>query len=341
MTEIFELYPWEVLSFQTLQQGLINKTYTVTTTQGDYIFQSINQNVFKSPEDIDHNINVLGNYLKTTVPDYLFTHLVATKKNKTLVEWEGNYYRAFKKINGFALDVLDNAHQVNEAAKQFGKFTHLLTNFPLQEVKTTLPDFHNLSLRYQQFESALLNGNRTRIGESKTSIDFLVGHKKYVDQYQNFIHHNEVKQRVTHHDTKISNVLFEKSSSINLQDNAICVIDLDTVMPGYFISDVGDMYRTCLCPVSEEENNLDLIMVDKNKWEAIREGYLSEMASNLSGYEIDHFIFAGQFMIYMQALRFLTDHLNNDLYYGAKKEGQNLARALNQIRLLELYNQLF
>jgi len=123
-------------------------------------------------------------------------------------------------------------------------------------------------------------------------------------------------------------------------EKGVCVIDLDTMMPGYFMSDIGDMCRTCLCNVSEEEANLDLLKVDALKWEAIQKGYLSEMQSELSNFELDHFFFAGQFMIYMQALRFLTDHLNMDTYYGAKKEGQNYVRALNQIRLLELYNAL-
>jgi hypothetical protein len=110
-------------------------------------------------------------------------------------------------------------------------------------------------------------------------------------------------------------------------------------MPGYYISDIGDMCRTYLCLVSEEETNLDLVTINKANFEALKNGYLSVMESELSNFEMDHFHFAGQFMIYMQALRFLTDHLNNDVYYGAKKEGQNYVRALNQIRLLEMYNE--
>ena len=134
---------------------------------------------------------------------------------------------------------------------------------------------------------------------------------------------------MTHHDTKISNVLFGK------QGNGLCVIDLDTVMPGYFISDFGDMMRTYLSPVSEEEKDFSLIGIREEYFEAIVSGYLGEMKTELSADEIAHAVYAGKFMIYMQAIRFLTDHLNRDVYYGAKYEGHNLVRTHNQITLLQ------
>ena len=110
-------------------------------------------------------------------------------------------------------------------------------------------------------------------------------------------------------------------------------------MPGYFISDVGDMCRTYLCKVSEEEKELNLIQIEMERWEQLKNGYLSQMQNSLSNYELDHFIFGGQFMIYMQALRFLTDYLNNDIYYGTKYDSQNYYRAINQIELLKKFNE--
>ena len=110
-------------------------------------------------------------------------------------------------------------------------------------------------------------------------------------------------------------------------------------MPGYFISDVGDMCRTYLCKVSEEEKELNLIHIEKERWGQMKYGYLLQMQNSLSNFELDHFIFGGQFMIYMQALRFLTDHLNNDIYYGTKYENQNYFRAINQIELLKKYKE--
>ena len=156
--------------------------------------------------------------------------------------------------------------------------------------------------------------------------------------YENLLKNPAFKTRVTHHDTKISNVLFDE------EDNGLCVIDLDTVMPGYFISDVGDMLRTYLSPVSEEEKDFSKIVIREDYFRAIKKGYMSEMENDLSEEEKAHFIYAGKFMIYMQALRFLTDHLNNDIYYGAKYEGHNMVRARNQVvllqRLLEMENIL-
>ena len=337
MQEIFSFYGWKVNNYATIHQGLINSTYSIETNNGDYILQSINHSVFKSPSSIDDNINAISNYLIKNNPSYLFSHLVPTLNGNTLVQWEGGYYRAFHKVEGYALSVLENENQVEQAAMQFAGFTHVLKNFEASQLKDTLPDFHNLHLRYHQFSEAIIKGNAQRIVETKEAISFLADHKKYVDVYSRFIHHSEVKKRVTHHDTKISNVLFQKKEGI---EKAICVIDLDTVMAGYFISDIGDMCRTCLCKVSEEEKDLNKVILDPTKWKALEKGYLYFMQDELSNFEKDHFFYGGQFMIYMQALRFLSDHLNNDIYYGAKYEGQNLVRTLNQIRLLEEYNKL-
>jgi thiamine kinase-like enzyme len=179
-----------------------------------------------------------------------------------------------------------------------------------------------------------MNGNSKRLTQSKNAIAFLLDKQGITNKYESFIKHPDVKKRVTHHDTKISNVLF------NENEKAICVIDLDTTMAGYFMSDVGDMCRTCLCSVSEEEKDLNLIKVKADRWEGLQKGYLNHMQHELSEFEKDHFFYSGQYMIYMQALRFLTDHLQNDIYYGAHYEDHNYYRAVNQIRLLEEYESL-
>lgn len=336
MEGIFKLYGWEVISFAQLHQGLINCTYTVNTISGEYILQTVNHTIFKEPSLIDENINIIGQYLKIKEPNYLFTQLVPAINGSTLVHFEGQFYRAFHKINAYALSVLDTPEQANEAATQFGKFTQLLNDLDMGNLKITLPDFHNLSLRYQQFSEAITNGNSKRITLSKDAISYLQSNHWIVNKYEQFIQHPEVKLRVTHHDTKISNVLFKKENGL---EKAICVIDLDTVMPGYFISDVGDMCRTYLCKVSEEEKELNLIQIEMERWGHLKNGYLSQMQNTLSNYELDHFVFGGQFMIYMQALRFLTDYLNNDIYYGTKYDSQNYYRAINQIELLKKYNE--
>jgi len=333
MQSIFDQYGWGNATAIPLTQGLINQTFEVDSVQGDFILQNINTLVFKDTYAIDHNIRSIGQYYNSNQPNQLCTFLVPTLKGETLIELEGKHYRAFKKINGIALDVLTNASQAKAAANQFGQFTASLIEFPIAQLKVTIPQFHDLVLRYHQFEQALIHGDANRIGQAKEAILFLKSHQDYVKQWQYFTGHQDAHLRVTHHDTKISNVLFK-------DDAAICVIDLDTTMPGYFISDIGDMCRTYLCPVNEACQDLNLIKVLPERWTAIQEGYLEAMGEFLTNFEKDHFAFSGQSIIYMQALRFLTDFLQLDQYYRVERPGQNLDRTNNQIQLLKAFNQI-
>ena len=333
MQTIFDQYGWENATSIPLSQGLINHTFDVHTAQGDFILQNINTQVFKDPFAIDHNIKTIGHFYNTNQPEKLFTHLVPNLRGETLIEWAGKHYRAFKKIEGFALDVLTNTNQAKEAAHQFGQFTASLTEFPIGALKVTIPQFHDLALRYHQFEQALMHGDAKRMETAKDAILFLQSHQFYVKKWLEFTSNKEAHLRVTHHDTKISNVLFK-------EENAICVIDLDTTMPGYFISDVGDMCRTYLCPVNEACQDLNLIKVIPERWTAIQNGYLEAMGEFLTPFEKDHFAFSGQSIIYMQALRFLTDYLQLDQYYKVDRPSQNLDRTLNQNQLLIEFNHI-
>ncbi len=322
-----------VSKIQPFGNGLINNTWHVQCEEGNFILQRINNTIFKKPEDIAHNIKTISTYFSATQPQYLFVKPLQTIDDKDLLflEDEG-YFRIFPFVpHSHTIDVVTNTQQAFEAAKQFGSFTNLLRGLSVQQLKITLPDFHNLSLRYHQFETALANGNITRVAQSMDAIEYLNSQKNIVFIYEVICSSSDFKKRVTHHDTKISNVLLDES------DKGLCVIDLDTVMPGYFISDVGDMMRTYLSPVSEEEKDFAKIEIREDYFKAIAQGYLGEMKNVLSEAEINHFVYAGKFMIYMQALRFLTDYLNDDIYYGSKYEGHNFVRANNQITLLKKY----
>lgn len=337
MKEILFQFGLEEQNFQIIPfgSGLINTTWKIEDKQGHakYILQKINQQIFKQPANIAFNIRLIDNYLKTNFPDYLFVSPVVTIADGELIKTDDGFYRMFPFIeNSHTVDVVEKPQQAYEAAKQFGKFPKLLSGLNTAQLKITLPDFHNLMLRYQQFEMALETGSSERIMQSKDLINTIKLNKRIVDEYE--VCKEKITIRVTHHDTKISNVLFDE------KDMGLCVIDLDTVMPGYFISDVGDMMRTYLCPVSEEEKDNSKIMVRKEFYEAIVFGYLSEMGVELSEFEKQYFHYAGEFMIYMQAIRFLTDHLNDDIYYGAKYEGHNFVRAGNQITLLQRLQEM-
>jgi thiamine kinase-like enzyme len=244
---------------------------------------------------------------------------------------KGNgYFRLTNFIkNSHTITIVEKPGQAFEAARKFGEFTYLLSNFPVHLLKTTIPDFHNLSLRFQQFNDALKTGNKVRLRQSNELIQFIKDNKDVVDIYEKILQNPSFKLRVTHHDTKISNVLFDEA------DKGICIIDLDTVMPGYFISDVGDMMRTYLSPANEEEKDFSKIEIREEYFKAIWDGYMTNMKFELTAEEKSNFIYAGKFMIYMQAIRFLTDHLNDDIYYGAKYEGNNLVRAGNQVVLMQ------
>ena len=322
---------FELLKIESFGSGLINNTWRVTAPNQVYILQRINHAIFKKPEDIASNIWLIGAYLRHNYPEYLFVSPTKTRVGEEMifVENEG-YFRMFPFVEGsHAKDVVEKAEQAREAAAQFGRFTFLLRGCQINELKTTIPQFHDLSLRYRQFQDALINGNKERIAESAELINMIHANDNIVQEYENIKINPDFKFRVTHHDTKISNILFDKD------DKGLCVIDLDTVMPGYFISDVGDMMRTYLSPVSEEETDFSKIEVREAFYKAIVEGYRNEMSGGLTEAEKPYFFYAGKFMIYMQAIRFLADYLNNDVYYGAKYPKHNFNRAKNQLVLLQ------
>jgi Ser/Thr protein kinase RdoA (MazF antagonist) len=317
--------------FKPFGNGLINHTWLVQYHEEQFILQKINDTVFTSPAAIAQNLHQLKMYFAAHFPGYLFISPICTLQNEEMVFLRSKgYFRMFKFVKGsITFDTVDNPAIAFEAARQFGKFTGFLSQFNPRHLKITLPDFHNLTLRYAQFEMALEHGDRRRIETCRLAISFIKEQKEIVDSFNKIKLNKNFKKRVTHHDTKISNVLFDKNGK------GLCVIDLDTVMSGYFISDVGDMMRTYLSPVSEEEHDLSKITVREEYFQAIVDGYLSEMKDELSDDEKNAFVYAGKFMIYMQAIRFLTDHINNDIYYGAKYEGHNLMRCNNQLELLK------
>jgi Ser/Thr protein kinase RdoA (MazF antagonist) len=321
----------DLLQMESFGSGLINSTWKITTRRSEYILQRVNNSVFKQPSAIAHNIRMIADYLRRNSPDYFFiAPLNSTAGDEMIYLEKEGFFRLFPFVpDSHSKDTVESPDHAFEAALQFGRFTRLLADFNVKDLKITIPHFHNLVLRQQQFEEALKNGNQWRVRKARRTIDRLNHYTGIVNKFIDIQSDPRFLQRVTHHDTKISNVLF------NSAGKALCVIDLDTVMPGYFISDLGDMMRTYLCPVTEEETDFSLIEVRDEYYKAIVEGYFSEMHDQLTAAEKQAVFYAGSFMIYMQGIRFLTDYLNNDLYYGARYVGHNLNRAKNQFVLLE------
>lgn len=320
-------------SIMQFGSGLIHKTYLVEY-QGnpEYILQKINHHVFQKPFDIVTNISLLQTYLKEHHPEYPFAQLIFAKNDSGLYVSGEDHYRLTGFINGtHSLDICSYPEQAYQAAYAFGKFTFNLNGIDIQQFKYPIPDFHNLLNRFKIFEIALKEGNSIRRDENKDIIEWIYKRRDIVLKYESIINDKSFIKRIIHHDTKISNVLFDE------KEKGITVIDLDTTMPGYCISDIGDMIRTYTSPASEEEKDLSMVFVRKEFLQAIIEGYQENMNEQLSNSEKNNLLFGGSFMIFMQALRFFSDYINNDIYYGSKYEGHNLIRTKNQMKLLESF----
>ncbi len=331
--EIVEAYGFAstTITLQQIGSGHINRTYLLSTIdKGKYILQQINTNVFEDPYAIANNIRAVADELNRHHPDFLFPAPIATVKGDLMVKHQDEYWRLLPFIaNTIAFDTLSDPKQAFEAAKQFGKLSRLLNSFDTSTLKPTIPGFHDLSWRYEQFIASLHRASKELKETAQQEIDTALRHHFILAYYQSYQNRSDFPDRVMHHDTKISNVLLDETDY-----QGICVIDLDTLMPGKFISDLGDMMRTYLCAFSENEKDLGKIKIRIPYFKATIEGYLSEMASILTATEKELILFAGKYIVYMQALRFLTDYLNNSIYYPISYPTQNLDRAKNQFKLL-------
>ncbi len=309
--------------------GLINSTWKITDQTASYILQKINTNVFTNPHLIAGNTKALKAHLQAIESDYfLVTEIPASSGDLIVVEEEGCFRLLPYVCNTKTVSVVQTTEQAYEAAYQFGLFTKVLSAFDARQLHTTIPHFHDLSLRYHQFLDAINSGNPERVDRCTAEISLVQSYEYLIDEWQQFLHDGRVQIRVTHHDTKISNVLF------NNDNKGVCVIDLDTVMGGYFISDVGDMMRTYLSMASEEEPDDSKVRVRAGFFQAIARGYLENMIVSLSAAELNCFSKSGLWLTYMQALRFLTDYFNDDWYYGARYDEHNRVRFGNQMALL-------
>jgi len=310
--------------------GHIHQTFLLDGIN-KYILQNLNTKVFPHPEEVMHNISLAADCIVKLDKAYPFSIPLKNVEGENLVyDSTGNVWRLFKVIEGaITIDEVANADQAYSAAKAFGKFTKLLQNADTYQFHEIIPGFHDLSLRYKQFEQSLDNTSAERKQKAAEAINQAKYFSPLVEEYQMLISSGKLKKRIMHNDTKINNVLFNKAGE------AFSVIDLDTLMPGYFIYDLGDMVRTFVSPVSEEEKDLDKIIFRKEIYNALLQGYLAEMEEVLTTAEKSAIPFAGKMMTYIMALRFLTDYLNGDVYYPIKYEAHNLDRAANQLNLLE------
>lgn len=323
----------ENFKIEPFGSGLINHTWKVFHEELAYVLQEVNAAVFRQPQHIAQNLRAIKEYLDQTAPDYLFVAPITTSSGNDFVIIDDHFYRIFPFVeNSCSIDFVQLPEQAYQAAKQFGQFTRMLCAFDVQKLKPTIEDFHNLPLRVKQFKTALAQAGEERVNEAKFAIEEIIRHYDIEEQFVHMVDSGALHLHVIHHDTKISNALLQAEIGVGL-----CVIDLDTVMPGYFISDVGDMMRTYLSEANEEEKDFNKIAIRADVFAEIYKGYMEEMDQVLTLVEKQFFIYSGKFMIYMQAVRFITDFLNGDVYYKTDYPKQNLMRGLNQVDLLNKY----
>lgn len=318
---------------EKLGNGLINRTYKImfTDDQNPIVLQCLNQRVFTQPENVILNYRLIYNHLQqqsvVRIPALISSH----HHKDYWIDEDDNIWKATEYISdSYTHSVATSSEDAGAAASCFAEFVHSLTGLEGDLIYIPLPDFHDLSLRYNQFEEAITGGTIMRLLRATHVIAELRQRKKLVGYFRHLQNNPDFPIRLMHHDGKISNVLFHQSTR-----EVICPVDLDTVMPGHFFSDIGDLIRTMSCTVDENSTAWENISIQPAYYHAIIECYLSKTNHLFTNQEKAHIHYSGLLMTYMQALRFVTDFLNNDIYYKTSFPEQNLNRALNQLILLE------
>ncbi len=312
--------------------GLINATFFIEGKDSKIVLQKINQSVFKDAASIQLNYEKVFNYIQQNAKGFLLPRPVFTRQGSSyFVDKKGDFWRGFYFIeNSKVKHFINNAADAYAVAALFGRLLKVLNGFPAEELHETIPGFHNLHLRYQQFTAALKDGVVQRVDAATQLTAALQKRRHYAALYDKIVREKDkFPLRVLHHDAKAANVLFNKKN-----DEVFCAVDFDTLMPGYFFSDFGDMVRTLACSTGEEETDLSTIFINREYFEALLKGYLHETKNILTDSERSLLIYSGHLLIYMQCLRFATDYLLGDIYYKTSYTGQNLNRAMNQLTLL-------
>lgn len=330
--KILAAYELTPRAIQKIETGHIHHTYKVVADRS-YILQRVNRDVFKRPEIIAANTRAAANHLTQHFPSYLFMSSLPTNRGEEMVyDGDGYPWRISRFIEGtVTYNQAEQEQQAFSAAQEFARLARYLQDVDVSKFQPTIERFHDLGWRFEQFQQAEKQATQQRLTQSQSQIQHLNHYAYLVEKYQQLIETKTLKLRITHNDTKINNILFDEATG-----SAIAAIDLDTLMPGYFIYDLGDMVRTFVCPVSEEERDLSKIIFRPSFYKAVVDGYLSQMSDVLTSSEKKSIPLAGLFMTYIMALRFLTDFLNGNVYYHTHYEDQNLVRAQNQLRLLDV-----
>ena len=311
--------------------GHINMTLKVDTDTGnEYILQRINKYVFKDPVKLMANASAVTNYIRNQIDDSrMVLHFIPTLQGKYYHRDEdGEFWRMCDFVGGFCLDAPESDQDFYESAIAFGRFQHLLSEFPANSLYETIPEFHNTVDRFHQLKDSIRSDNMGRAASVREEIDFALAQEELGSKLQHMRESGELPLRVTHNDTKLNNVLLDKTTR-----KSLCVLDLDTVMPGLSVHDFGDSIRFGAATAAEDEPDASKMALDLHLFEVYTKGFL-EAAHSLTETEIKMLPLGALTMALEVGIRFLKDYLDGDLYFKIAYPEHNLIRARTQLALV-------
>jgi aminoglycoside phosphotransferase (APT) family kinase protein len=322
--------------------GHINDTYVIRFDQGGtpirYILQLVNQMVFKDIPALMENVDRVTRHLNAS----LEASNVGDRSRRALtllptcegaiyhVDADGEYWRVYQFIEGAtSYDVPSSNEQAYEVARAFGTLQTMLVDLPGPSLHETIPKFHDGPARFQAFLDALAEDPLNRAAAARQEVAFLLDNADAFDRLPALVESGALPLRATHNDCKINNVMIDDATG-----EGICVIDLDTLMPGLVLYDFGDMVRTSTCPVGEDSRDLDRVRLDLDRFAYLTRGYLSSAGEFLTPAEREQLVFSGKIITLTIGARFLTDHLLGDTYFKIHRPGHNLDRCRVQFELV-------
>lgn len=322
-------------SVQKYGNGHINDTYL--TQSNEYIVQRINTNIFKNPYNLMENIENVTEFIRKKIiksggnPDRETLTVIKTTDGKNCFKYDDeNYFRMYKFITDTVTIENKKTNKILfNAGKGFGRFQKLLDDYPAELLYETIANFHNTPKRIEALRKSIKKDAAGRSESVKDEINFALSHADFADVVVKGLKDNSIPTRVTHNDTKINNILFDKNTL-----EAVCVIDLDTVMPGSALYDFGDALRMGASTAAEDETDLEKVWFDEEAFKYFSWGYCQEVGNKLTKTEKDLLYLAPKLMTYECGIRFLTDYLDGDTYFKIHRENHNLDRARNQFKLV-------
>ncbi len=329
--------PETFISCEPYGEGHINDTYLVTCEGKRYILQRMNHHVFQCPDQLMSNIMKVTEHLKKKIIENggdpfreTLTVIPAKSKESYYVSPDGNYYRMYIFIeDAITYQTVEKPIHFYNAAQAFGKFQKLLNDFPAEELYETIPNFHHTLKRFEALKKAIAEDKAGRKAEVEAEIAFALEREKDAAVLVDLIADKKIPLRVTHNDTKFNNIMMDLTT-----DEGICVIDLDTVMPGSLLYDYGDSLRFGTNPASEDEKDLSKVYMDVELFEQFSKGFIEEMGETLTAAEREYMPFSAKLMTFECGIRFLTDYLEGDHYFKIHYPEQNLDRTRTQFKLV-------